>query len=920
MSLKLTIYSNIKVTNEDHKRDHTRGYYDLSFTYDASKIYEARPEINNKTYNLSLVHLDFNKQMYQPGEIHARLQFYLSGATQTNNMYFLFDQKTLNDYLLGCKIKLGNTAPTPTDPNHQDEIASGYFVYEIIPQYTSTSLYVDLKIFSPDKLMTLNTYCRSYVAQRLGKDILKAEDAKFKLPYDKNSTVPFSLALQNQLKNDSDEFLQPYLVQYNESFYDMLARTANRWGEFLYYEFGTLVLGRTGSEKVINTYHSISYHNNRQADPLTIKLNQRQTADPATLNGLTDTDKALRKDTVTQDEYLAKISQSDDYITHAGDLKANDRRFSYREIQSFLNLKTNIWDWALDCQTNFAAESGENDAYIKAKNEQYSTTYFPSNPTKDLKEPELSRVTAMYDQTSSPTGLCQFSNYATQGLKAANYETVLANELIAGKGMICIDLDATYQHLCLGDLICFKGDSATNKTFYVIVQIDCRTEQYIDGIKMNAETGKNELVYKNRLHFLVYAIKQTADNTFYPAMLPTGHVRFSGPQSAIVTDAFDPQHNDRYRVKYSWQTADDAASPWLQVAHEMMGIDCGAVWQIRKNSEVLLNYEDGNIERPYIVGVLQNSKFTAPRSSLLNSMSFTTPAGHALRLTDGYGAGSDKSVASIFPLADLVKKFKVAGDPTTYEEKGDDWLKTNAAYEGGIELTDKFGLYTIKASTDERNISISSPFGDVNLNAFTGITISAPNGDIKIIGKNVSIEAGNNLTLLSGKNIENEIVGGNVLSNMTAEDPGSFFAGAGTAILKTIGDKALSYFDTSFFRHVLEVILRPVVGSMEIRSDRAMVIKAGISIKQSSHRIDETKPGEYGKWFASKFSVLEPFINGAFRNDKSAWEADHARRGTLIIQDLHNDDDNIMYETNNQKEGVEQEDEQPFFTNLLAND
>ena len=38
-------------------------------------------------------------------------------------------------------------------------------------------------------------------------------------------------------------------------------------------------------------------------------------------------------------------------------------------------------------------------------------------------------------------------------------------------------------------------------------------------------------------------------------------------------------------------------------------------------------------------------------------------------------------------------------------------------------------------------------------NAFTGITISAPNGDVSITGKNVSIRAGNNLTLESGTNV-----------------------------------------------------------------------------------------------------------------------------------------------------------------------
>jgi len=44
-------------------------------------------------------------------------------------------------------------------------------------------------------------------------------------------------------------------------------------------------------------------------------------------------------------------------------------------------------------------------------------------------------------------------------------------------------------------------------------------------------------------------------------------------------------------------------------------------------------------------------------------------------------------------------------------------------------------------------VKINSCWGNVEVNAFTGISINAPNGNISIKGKNVSIEAGNNLTL-----------------------------------------------------------------------------------------------------------------------------------------------------------------------------
>ena len=75
---------------------------------------------------------------------------------------------------------------------------------------------------------------------------------------------------------------------------------------------------------------------------------------------------------------------------------------------------------------------------------------------------------------------------------------------------------------------------------------------------------------------------------------------------------------------------------------------------------------------------------------------------------------------------------------------------------GGIEFTDEHGLYSISMSSDKRAISIDSPLGKVDINAFTGITISAPNGNVRIEGKNIDIVAGNNLSISSGNNINTD--------------------------------------------------------------------------------------------------------------------------------------------------------------------
>ena len=69
------------------------------------------------------------------------------------------------------------------------------------------------------------------------------------------------------------EFIQPYLVQYNESFYDFMARTANRCGELLFFDEGRLVLGMPENKKAVKIAHyaSVTYQNTTKA-PLSINM------------------------------------------------------------------------------------------------------------------------------------------------------------------------------------------------------------------------------------------------------------------------------------------------------------------------------------------------------------------------------------------------------------------------------------------------------------------------------------------------------------------------------------------------------------------------------------------------------------------------------------------------------------------------
>ena len=815
MSLKLKIVSHCYDGTIDNMSYSNELVWEIEENWNAevkAKLQEPQTDTSSdKTYykecSISLLEMSFDKQLYRPCEIHARMQISQTDATQGDDKsYFLFTQNVLNINFQNCKVSLD------VDGNN---IAKDYLVHQIVPEYSASSLYVDLIIYSPDYALTTGTESAVYVTKKLFNQIA---DAKL-------SNITHSIQPENQLLKGSDgEYMQPYLVQYNESFYDFLCRTANRWGEFVYFEDGTLQLGRkqfsksdgSNDDQTVSTYKSISGYNANEA----IKISD-------------DT-----KDFVIQDDYLDTITR-DSYINHYGDMIAGDEAYHHKVMQSFLGLKSNVFDWAFNLLMDDGTTAAQNKKYLKKIKKKYNEDFFDKELFKDYynsstkqddwvapnkdEYPQYSFTIKNTDKIdwSKDITYCQFADLGSP-LTSDNYKTILKNEQTSGAAMVCVDFGENYQHLRLGDKFQFDGNTSNT---YVVV----RVEGFVTKKPKITQDKDGNYQYKETTSLMQYKVYAVAaiSGKFYPPVLPTGHVRFSGPQLATIKETNDPALKNRYRVKLNWQSSGDTVySPWIRMSREMISKNSGAVWQLEQDTEVLVDFEGGNIERPYIVGALQNENVA--RSTHFNNMDLVTPHGHAIRLTDGYGVGGANFGASFVPLANMIKGFYPDEDSRKQKRKTD----SDKCYEGGVELTDKWGIYSIKASSDQRNISLKSPYGDININAFTGITINAPNGDLKICGKNVSIEAGNRLTLTSGKNIGNGLLAGAVMDGQIADqgtNDQNFGLGVLTNVVKVFGDKALGWIDMPVLRHGIEVVLRPVAGVMTLRSLRFMELNSGIS-------------------------------------------------------------------------------------------
>lgn len=96
-----------------------------------------------------------------------------------------------------------------------------------------------------------------------------------------------------------------------------------------------------------------------------------------------------------------------------------------------------------------------------------------------------------------------------------------------------------------------------------------------------------------------------------PGLTVDRSFRFPGVVPAIVTNTRDPDKLGRVKVKFP-SIADDLEGRWVPVAQPVAGADRG-YWLIPEpNEEVLIAFEYGDFDRPYVIGSLWNGKDSPP--------------------------------------------------------------------------------------------------------------------------------------------------------------------------------------------------------------------------------------------------------------------------------------------------------------------
>ena len=767
--------------------------------------------------SLSPNHFNYQQKLYQPDEINVEIQ--VSATTSESDSKVSFSKDDILDMFADKKVSL-TTYNSGDDESYT--VGDDFYVFEVTCKKSSDATYANLKICSPDKLMTKKQNCQVWTAKKLYSDILDGDDGElqnYTLPYDSSSHVEVDTSNWKHLYANSQEHIFPYLVQYNESFYDLLARTTNRWGEFMYYYDGKLHIGFDDDEsnaQEIDNYNTITYLDYTETTAMGKNYVMGAPDDSDVLNSH-----------VEKDSYAILMGTINTAFSSGCEM------YWFAKVGQLLTTRHSLLNFLVDTIVMDVVIWLQMKVKNKQKNNKFNKLYFDEKEKK-----YVSMLDEQYDDDEDT--LNQFSEYEPV-VDAKEYAKILVGEIVAGDNTIEIDYDTHAPSLHIGQLI--KVDD----NYYIVSEINSKEKEEV-SLSVNKSTYEVEKTTTTSQVFTVKALAKvnltdsdsTVLNDYYPTIIPSGHVRKAEPQQAIVVGSDDPQCNGRVRVMYPWQLADlleekgyssidqiqqsdlddydiTNATPWIHFLQPTGNSMAGVNAKHYLADHVMVSFAHGNVERPYVSGGI--TKMVHPFLRDGGSFLISSPNGEYIRVHEGENQGATAFLTNLSPGMSLISGFIDYKDAFGKDE-------VSQCFDGGISMGDKYGIWNIDCSTTRRSIQIKSPWGDIMMNAFTGITLAAPNGDVRIMGKNVSIMAGNNLSLNSGINIRNKFV------SLSKNKDGDFsWSTLGKDIVKAIVNRLVELgaqiCDLTIIRSIVEVFYKPEEGCLSIASGRYLKLQAG---------------------------------------------------------------------------------------------
>ncbi len=456
--------------------------------------------------------------------------------------------------------------------------------------------YIHITAYSPDYLLVDNPHCTSFEDTTL-RGIIE------------QSVSPYNGTLDVEIDpRESD--IQHYVVQYNETTYQFLARLAQRYGEFMFYDRGRMYFGRPPIGDRIDLYPDVDILG------FSYDLNMEHTD-------------FLH----AQHDYLQYENITDD---------------GYRNASMPMHHLT--------------------DAVFDASHSAF-------------KKQTLQSIHSALQEDSTFMQLQSSTTVEGLGAKAR---------------MTTCRMRTNRADICIGDRLTIK-EKASGES----INVD-HEELLVVGVTYHATING---------HFENEVVTIPAKSE-YPPYLNVDLYPICESQRAQVVDNKDPEQLGRIRVRFLWQQLQDSEmiSPWIRISQPHGGDDKGFYFIPEIGEEVMVAFENGNAERPYVVGTLYHGKQRPGRpwyNDDNNIKAIRTRDGHTIEIHDE--------------------------DPGGYIRIYD-YQKEN---------------YILTFSTDEKLIKLEST-GNIELYAKNDIIMQAGHDIIAVANHDVSETAGNDMSLEAG--------------------------------------------------------------------------------------------------------------------------------------------------------------------------
>lgn len=205
-----------------------------------------------------------------------------------------------------------------------------------------------------------------------------------------------------------------------------------------------------------------------------------------------------------------------------------------------------------------------------------------------------------------------------------------------------------------------------------------------------------------------------------------------GLVNATVTDTQDPEGSGRVKVSFPW-LSDDYASDWARTA-QASGTGGGEPYIPEVGDEVVVGFEMGRLDRPYVLGGLYNGQdrpsgggAVDPTSGAVDRRAFASKGGHRLELLDAAGGAQ------------------------------------------GVKLRTGDGKLTIDLDQSGTTVSIGSDGSvrisakeQVSITASGGVSVEAERGALELRGDSVSVTARQGVRVDGGQGAVRLATGGSV--------------------------------------------------------------------------------------------------------------------------------------------------------------